>query len=1112
MKQKLLLFILTVITTAGYGQRWIEMMKDQNVNFYEVREEANRYFENRDKGKGSGWKQFKRWKYEMQFQIDETGNRLDGRMIWNEMEKFENLHAASRAANPVANWTELGPKSWSGTSGWNPGIGRITSIAVNPANQSIIYIGSPGGGVWKTTNGGSTWAALTDNLTVLDIFSIGIDPVNTNIVYIGTQGGGILKSTNGGSSFSAATLGIPATATIRCIRVDPSNNSIVLAATSSGIYRSANGGSNWVAAVTGSFEDLEFKPGNSSVVYASGTSFWKSTTNGQAFTQIVNGIVTTGRSCISVTPANPNYVYVLQANATNEFRALFRSIDSGTSFTTRVTGNPANGTNYFCHSPNGTDAGGMAGHSMSMCVSPTNAEEVHIGSAITWKSINGGSSFVATTEWIYPNTTGYTHCDMHALEYVGNTIYTGSDGGIYKSTDGANNFTDLSTGLGIRQFYRLGGSKTDPSRIAGGAQDNGSSILRSGTWIDWLGGDGMETMIDYTNANVIYGTSQNGALYKSTDGGNSKTNIASPPGNGAWVTPFIMHPTTSSTLFVGYTQVFKSTNGGGSWTKISSFADSSIHVGSMAIAPSNPSYIYASKGNILYVTKNGGSTWTTAASGGGTIQYITVHSSNPEKIAITTSGGTGRVYTSANAGLSWTNISGSLPALAGKCVIYQDGVEEGLLLALTTGIYYKNSSMSDWVPFMDNLPKVQVSELEIHKSTGKIRVATYGRGIWESNLPCISPTALFVSNITTSSATLNWGARSNAILYDVMWRQAGGGAWTGFATVGTNSVNVTNLQAGNYEFTVRTNCAGGVSDYAMPYFAFTIPPCPIPSGLSVSNITTSSATLNWSAQSHALSYHVMWRPVGSAWMGEETVSANSLNITGLHEGDYEFTVRTNCTGGASNYAMPYFAFTIPPCSMPTGLSTSNITSSCAILTWDDQPGVPSYGVGWMSVIDRIWSNEVITSNKIKICGLTPATPYEFSVWVECMDGSIIIGEPSHFITPLFEIDSIDSGDILENDSSLYDREPSISAVYPNPTSGITNWEITIPEYPGIPDYTFIKLSISDPFGKNVGVVFEGYLTTGVHTMIFDMSAMSSGIYMCSLVTDKNVQTIELIKK
>ena len=1018
MKQKLLLFILTVITTAGYGQRWIEMMNDHNVNFYVVREEANRYFENRDRGKGSGWKQFKRWEYEMQFQIDEIGNRLDGRMIWNEMEKFENLHAASRAANPVANWTELGPKSWSRTSGWNPGIGRITSIAVNPANQNIIYIGSPGGGVWKTTNGGSTWASLTDNLPLLDIYSIEIDPVNTNIVYIGTNGGGILKSTNGGSSFSAATLGISAASTIRCIRVDPSNNSIVLAATSSGVYRSANGGSNWVAAVTGSFEDLEFKPGNSSVVYASGTSFWKSINNGQAFTQIVNGIVTTGRSFISVTPANPNYVYVLQANPVGEFGKLFRSIDSGSSFTTRATGNPANGTNYFCYSPNGTDAGGLAWYSMVMCVSPSNAEEVHIGSVITWKSTNGGSSFVATTEWIYPNNRGYTHCDMHAMEYVGNTIYTGSDGGIYKSTDGANNFTDLSTGLGIRQFYRLGGSKTDPSRIAGGAQDNGSSILKSGTWIDWLGADGMETMIDYTNANIIYGTSQNGGLYKSTNGGKSRTNIAWPPGNGAWVTPFIMHPTTSSTLFVGYTQVFKSTNGGGSWTKISDFAGSGSSVASMAIAPSDPNYIYASKGNILYVTKNGGSTWTTAASGvSGTIQYITVHSSNPEKIAVTTSNGAGRVYTSANAGLSWTNISGSLPALSGKCVIYQDGVEEGLFLALTTGIYYKNNDMSDWVPFMDNLPKVEISELEIHKSTGKIRVATYGRGIWESNLPCITPIALSVSNITTSSATLNWGAQSSAPNYQVMWRQAGG-----------------------------------------------------------------------------------------AWMGNATVSTNSLNITGLQEGDYEFTVRTNCMAGATDYALPYFAFTIPPCSIPSGLLASNITSSSATLSWGPQPGVPSFDVRWKPLIGTIWSNRTVSTNSTNISGLQNTTAYEFSVRANCIAGPTAYAEASYFLTPSVDIARNDvSGNDIES-SFLYDLEPTPLAVYPNPTSGLIKLQFSIPEY------SFVKLDICDPFGKSVAVVFDGYLSRGSHDMTFDLNDVPGAIYICRLVTDKKAQTIKLIKK
>ncbi|MBA3901519.1 MAG: glycosyl hydrolase, partial [Bacteroidetes bacterium] len=252
MKEKLLLSCLLLISVMGYGQKWADMMNDPDVNFYDVQREAELYFETHDKGKGSGWKQYERWKYNIQFQVDEDGNRYDPRIIWEETENFLEQHSAERSASAVANWTELGPKTWSATSGWNPGIGRIRKIAVNPANQSVIYIASDGGGVWKTTNGGSTWAVLTDDWPVLETYSVAMDPTNSNIIYVGTKAGGVLKSTNGGSSWSVATSGIPTTATIKQILINPSNNSIVLAATTSGIYRSTNGGSSWVLTRSGS--------------------------------------------------------------------------------------------------------------------------------------------------------------------------------------------------------------------------------------------------------------------------------------------------------------------------------------------------------------------------------------------------------------------------------------------------------------------------------------------------------------------------------------------------------------------------------------------------------------------------------------------------------------------------------------------------------------------------------------------------------------------------------------------------------------------------------------------------------------------------------------------
>ena len=734
------LFVLSFFlnSTPSQAQRNVtleelyNMMDDVKANYYDVQNTANTYFTTHSKGKGSGYKQFKRWEAEMQYWIDEKGNRIDPYHIYNEYTRFKNESAAQRAANAgsAATWKELGPWSWDATSGWNPGVGRIDAVEIDPKNIDHILIGSPEGGVWKTTNGGTSWVSLTDGIPYLKIGDVSIDPNNSNTYYVGTLGAGILKSTDGGVTLTQINSGLSSTATVRKIIVDPTNSNNVLIATTGGVYRSVNGGTSWTQSSTNTSYDIEFKPGDPTTVYSCGTAFYRSTNSGASFSSVSLGTSYTGAMRIAVTAANPNLVYAVQCNG-SVFGAFYKSTNSGATMTSTVTGNSSNGTNYFGYSPNGTDNSGQGSYNIDIAASPSNENEVHIAGIITWKTTNGGTSFTSTTEWSFPNTRGYTHCDMHALEFSGNTLFTGSDGGIYKSTDGAGTFTDLSKGLGIRMFYRLGLSATDPNMIAAGAQDNGVGIRKSDeSWIDWLGADGMEAAIDKSNPSIIYGACQNGDLYKSTNGGTSYTDITD-PGSGDWITPYVLDPNAANTIYAGYAQVHKSTNGGSSWSQIGTLSASG-NVKHLTIAPSNSSYLYAAKGTTLYKTTNGGSSWTTISSGLGgiTINRIAVHSSNPDKVAVVSSNS--KVYTSDDGGATWTNITGNIPTSAGtRCLLYENGSNEGIYVGTNTGVYYKDKTMTNWVDYSSGLPTVPVNELEIQYSVSKLRAATYGRGIWE---------------------------------------------------------------------------------------------------------------------------------------------------------------------------------------------------------------------------------------------------------------------------------------------------------------------------------------------------------------------------------------------
>lgn len=743
-----LVFMQLIFTSAGtYAQNQQDLLADE-INIFQIMERtdlpldeieklAEAYFKIHGTGKGSGYKQYQRWLYERQFHIDENGFFIRPEVESGIYNSF--MHKQSNELRSIEPWDELGPSIWNGTSGWNPGIGRITSIAIHPSNESIIYVSSPGGGIWKSMNAGATWTPLTDqtNAPWMYIYHVRIDPSNQNTVYAAVMQGGVIKSTNAGNSW-IATGGGPSNT--RKVVVHPTNSNIVFATAANGVWRSTNAGTSWTQVHTGDAEDIEFKPNNPDIMYVSGNTntIRRSTDNGISWTAIgaAGGITHSGRTLLGVTAANSNIVYAVQANV-NLFGRMYKSTDAGLNYTTTVIGDPNNGTNYFGYLPDGTGTTGQAGYDMAICVNPVNADEVHIAGIICWKSNDGGFSFGAETEWNYPNGTGYNHADVHALEWINSTIYSGSDGGIYKSTNNGNDWNDISDGIGIRQIYRMSSAKSNSAVITIGSQDNGSSYRQSnGNWNDWLGGDGMDNMISPTNPNIAFGTSNgisettHGQLYKTTDGGVTRMDFTE-PSNGEWITPVAMHSTNHNEIYVGWTGLWKSTTGGDSWTNISVGAINQ-KLNCLAVA-FDSDFIYASVGNKLYRTGNGGTTWdSTAMTQAVTSIYVSRY--DPLKVWVTLNATANHVMASVNGGASFTSIASGLPALAARSVAVDEDDSNATYVGLNIGVYYRNDANPTWQSFGTGLPLVAVNEVEIHHTADKVRVATYGRGIWENDL------------------------------------------------------------------------------------------------------------------------------------------------------------------------------------------------------------------------------------------------------------------------------------------------------------------------------------------------------------------------------------------
>jgi hypothetical protein len=361
--------------------------------------------------------------------------------------------------------------------------------------------------------------------------------------------------------------------------------------------------------------------------------------------------------------------------------------------------------------------------------------------------MNAGVNFSCTSDWIPGNAAsaniGYCHADVDDLQFYGTNLFAITDGGIFKAANtgsvSATYYEDLTAGMGIRQFYKIGITQTEDVIVSGGSQDNGTSFYKSATgWKDWLGADGMESFIDKTNNNFFYGTSQFGQMYRSQNGGTSYANINGPGGgSGNWVTPFEQDPTLVNTIYVGYRNVHRSTNLGGTWTSISQ--DFNGNLDNLKIAPSNNQIMYVSRGPFLYKTTDGGATaWVQTTFPGGTVTSIAIHPSNPDKVAVTITGNN-RIAVSEDGGVTWIDYKKNLPNFSALAVVWDNNGEDGLYLGMDYGIYYIDNTFTDWQPYSNLLPNVMINELEINNETNMLYAATYGRGLWVS--PLVAGTA-----------------------------------------------------------------------------------------------------------------------------------------------------------------------------------------------------------------------------------------------------------------------------------------------------------------------------------------------------------------------------------
>ncbi len=483
--------------------------------------------------------------------------------------------------------------------------GRIADIAISHTDQSTWYVAVGSGGLWKTTNRGTTWTPIFDSQKSYSIGTVTIDPNNSAVIWVGTGenvsgrhvawGDGVYKSLDGGKTWHS--MGLKKSEHIGKILVDPRNSDVVFVAAEGplwsaggerGLYKTTDGGASWQAVLeidenTG-VTDVEFDPSNPDVLYAAAyqrqrqtwsflaggpnSGIYKSTDNGDSWVQVKTGLPKgdVGKIGLAVTAANPDIVYAtIEAN--DKEKGFYRSLNKGESWEKR----------------NSYISGGTGPHYyQEIEVSQQDPDLVYQMDVFYHVSRDGGKTFD------YLGTGREKHSDNHALWIDpddGKHLISGTDGGLYESYDEGTTWRHFPN-MPIAQFYKLDLDNSEPFfNVVGGTQDLGTLIgpsrtmntegVRNQDWYVALGADGSDAAFDPVDANTAYLEIQQGTLHRLDRRTDEVIYIQpqaepnDPPERWNWDSPIQISPHNHQRIYFGSQRVWRSEDRGNSWTPIS---------------------------------------------------------------------------------------------------------------------------------------------------------------------------------------------------------------------------------------------------------------------------------------------------------------------------------------------------------------------------------------------------------------------------------------------------------------------------------------------------------------------------------------------------------------
>ncbi len=683
-------------------------------------------------------------------------------------------------------WSSLGP----GNIG-----GRTRAIVAHPTLPNTMWVGSVGGGVWRTNTGGGGWAPVDDLMANLAVTCLVMDPTNPNIIYAGTgegfsnvdaiRGAGIFRTTDGTSwSQLSATTGVNFQSINRlAISAD---GKVLLAATPRGIFRSADANRlTWTQVSTASVGDVDFHPTNSNNAIAGGLNngeAYYSTDGGQTWKTATHTTPWSGRVELTYARKTPSIVYAsVQMNNGGD---IWRSTNGGASYTRRNT-RLANGAHAAYLGDQGWYSNAIwAGD-------PNNSDLVIVGGLDLYRSTDGGNLLVdISTWWDKRSAHADQHCILSHPKYDGRTnktVFFGNDGGIYKTDDvktvGSNpqlpriaGWTELDNTYGVTQFYGSAGNPTSGT-IIGGAQDNGTLRFTpaggSENWTEMFGGDGGYCAADPNDPNYFYGEYVYLNIHRSKDGGASADYISGQFWNGSqwtwkpipyritdamnqqalFIAPFVLDPNNSNRILGGGLSLWRTNNAkapntnntGPVWATIKGSIGSRISA--IAVAPGNADLIWVGYENgQVFKTVNGTQanpiwqrvdhTGTNPLTPTRYCTRITIDPKNKNVVYVTFGGyNRGNVWKTTDGGATWSNIGNLLPEAPVRSLAVHPRKTNFLYLGTEVGVFASEDGGATWGPTNEGPTNCSVDDLVWMNEV--LVCATHGRGMFTINLSSV---------------------------------------------------------------------------------------------------------------------------------------------------------------------------------------------------------------------------------------------------------------------------------------------------------------------------------------------------------------------------------------